>query len=102
VFVHLIDEESNLVAQLDREIEVGDRKLWQREVGEIVDDQAVLSLPEELPPGTYPLVIGLYYWETGERLATISPAGEPGDTFLWLGDLRVEAETTYFNYVGAN
>ena len=100
VFVHLIDGEGNLVAQLDREIEVGDRKLWQREVGEIVDDQAVLSLPDELPPGTYPLVIGLYYWETGERLATIS-AGEPGDTFLWLGDFKLEAETAQFNYAGA-
>lgn len=100
VFVHLVDEEGNLVAQSDREIEVGDRKLWQREVGEIVDDPVVLSLPEKLPVGTYPLVIGLYYWETGERLATISPAGEPGDTFLWLGDLILAANSAKFRYAG--
>jgi hypothetical protein len=101
VFAHLLDGSGNLTAQLDREIETGERKLWQREVDEVVTDQFVLALPPDLPAGSYPLVIGIYYWKTGEHLAALSPTGEPGDSFLWLGDLQVQPETTQFNYAGA-
>jgi hypothetical protein len=43
----------------------------------------------ETPPGRYPLVIGLYQAETLERVKISGGAGQPGDDFLWLGDIEV-------------
>lgn len=65
VFVHVLDENGQLVAQADAEPQGGRyaTPLWQP--GEYIPDDYAFNLP----PGTYTLRVGLYVPETGERLA---------------------------------
>jgi hypothetical protein len=62
--------------------------LWregQRSVG-----QFRLAIPPETPPGRYAVIIGLYHAERLERLKiTASATDQPGDDFLWIGDVEV-------------
>ncbi|MBE2225469.1 MAG: hypothetical protein IAF02_28295, partial [Anaerolineae bacterium] len=67
VFVHLIDEDGQIVAQSD-----GEPAAWTRPTtgwlpGEIILDTHTLSLAN-LPSGSYQLAIGLYDPYTGNRL----------------------------------
>ncbi|MCB0209595.1 MAG: glycosyltransferase family 39 protein [Anaerolineae bacterium] len=48
-----------------------------------------LPIPLDMPPGRYPLIIGLYQVDTLERLTLTGGAGQPGDDFLWLGDIEI-------------
>jgi hypothetical protein len=60
VFVHLIDEQGQLVAQDDGQ-PVNDTypiPLWQP--GAIIADEHTLQLPVDLATGTYALAVGLY------------------------------------------
>jgi hypothetical protein len=36
--------------------------------GDLVNDHLSVTLPVDLPPGQYPILLGVYYWQTGERL----------------------------------
>jgi hypothetical protein len=70
VFVHLRNEAGEIVAQQDG-LAGGIQNpyptsLW--EAGEIVTDRFSLSLPAELPPAQYHLVVGLYNLADGMRL----------------------------------
>jgi hypothetical protein len=70
VFVHLVDPEDadRMVAQGDAP-PMGGRwptSLWLP--GVAVDDAHTLSLPPDLPAGTYHLMVGLYEPVTGDRL----------------------------------
>jgi hypothetical protein len=79
VFVHLVDENGQIVAQSD-----GEPAAWTRPTtgwlpGEIILDEHTLSL-EGLPPGRYQLDVGLYDPETGVRLEL--DGGETAVTIL--------------------
>ena len=39
-------------------------------------DGHTLLVPDDLPPDQYPLVVGMYLLETGERLPAYDMAGE--------------------------
>ena len=68
VFVHLLDESGHVVAQADG-VPVGGRyptSAWGP--GEQIVDTRQLSLPADLPAGSYRLVIGLYSPADGGRL----------------------------------
>jgi len=68
VFVHLLDPQSGaIIAQVDEMPAYGTypTSLWV--AGEVVRDEHILPLPA-LAPGSYPLRIGLYLKETGQRL----------------------------------
>jgi len=78
VFVHLLDPQSGaILTQVDEMPQRGTypTSLWV--AGEVVRDEHVLLLPA-LPPGPYPLRVGLYVKETGRQL----PVGD--GTFLLL------------------
>lgn len=70
VFVHLLDENGQIVAQQDRAPENGFYPTSQWDVGESVADLYPLKLPEMLATGRYRLVAGLYNPVTGQRLLT--------------------------------
>lgn len=77
VFVHLLDERGNLVAQDDTQ-PCGGRypsSLWQRQ--EQIRDEHVVEIPEDAAPGSYELQVGLYRLEDGQRLAVSSSNGQP-------------------------
>ncbi len=90
IFVHLLGPDGQLIAQHD------DTPRWEAPIptttwqpGEILKDQHLLDLPPDLPPGTYRLQAGVYYWQTLERLPVIEN-GTPVNNFVDLGTLIFE------------
>ncbi len=89
LFVHLGDPTQAPLAQRDGPVMGGQYppRLWA--TGEVFDETAVLALPAGLPPGEYPVQIGLYDFATGARLP-VTAGGQhvPSDT-VPVGVLRV-------------
>jgi len=65
-FVHVLDSNGQLVAQRDRPPAGYPTSDWS--AGEIIIDRYLVSLPADLPPGSYMLQTGFYYLPTGERV----------------------------------
>ncbi len=76
-FVHLRNAAGETVAQKDQPPLNGayPTSLW--EPGEIISDSLTIPLPPDLPAGDYQLVVGLYDFQTGQRLTVPgNPANE--------------------------
>ena len=77
VFAHLIGPDGTLLAQDDKVPYDGvypPDRWWP---GQIVDDDYAIAIPEDARPGEYHVQIGMYDWQTEERLSLFSPSGEP-------------------------
>jgi hypothetical protein len=74
VFVHLVDEESHILAQKDNPPADGSYPTTKWEPGEIVRDQYDLMIPQDVQ-GRWELKVGLYNAETGQRLS-VAMGGE--------------------------
>ena len=72
VFNHLLNDQGSLVAQLDNWPINGTWPPTCWRAGENIVDPYTIRLPEDLPPGRYQLLSGLYDAQTGERLSTTS------------------------------
>jgi hypothetical protein len=86
-FVHLGDPAEPPLAQGDSPPIGGDypTRLWA--AGEVIDDSYRLTIPADLSPGRYPVHLGLYDPNTGERLPLIvEDTRQPNDAFFlgWL------------------
>ena len=68
-FVHLVDEEGDIVLQRDRIPEGYPTQDWRE--GELVTDRYILGVTDGLPAGNYTLRTGFY------DTVTLSPLGEP-------------------------
>jgi len=88
VFLHLMDDGGNLVAQNDAEprADLSPTFIWS--VGERVTDRHGVYLPPHVLPGTYRLRVGMYRVDTGERLPLLLDGVEAGDS-LELGRVVV-------------
>ncbi|MBN1219997.1 MAG: glycosyltransferase family 39 protein [Anaerolineae bacterium] len=86
-FVHLTDGATLWAQQDDDPACRLPTSIWR--VGQRGIGQFRLHLNPNTPPGRYPLVMGLYHAETLERLPITAGAGQPGDDFLWLGDIEI-------------
>jgi 4-amino-4-deoxy-L-arabinose transferase-like glycosyltransferase len=64
VFVHLLDQNGSIVAQIDRESVLADTL----QPGDVFMQLHQIDLPPDLPAGTYRLTAGLYASDTGQRL----------------------------------
>ena len=88
-FAHLLDaaSASQKVAQDDRLL-VDPQNLGNSPLrpGQTVRQGFGLSLPADLAPGTYPLVVGLYHTAGGQRL----PRADSPDDFMYLTDIVVQ------------
>jgi hypothetical protein len=73
VFVHLAAPDGPPYAQGDGPPQYGAYPTSFWDVGEIVQDTHTIRVPADLPEGEYPLVVGMYLLETGERLRWLSP-----------------------------
>lgn len=76
VFVHLVDESGQRIAQRD-----GQPVLWMRPTsswvpGETIVDRYAFLLGDDLAPGSYTLRVGLYRPKDGVRLRTSPPTRE--------------------------
>lgn len=78
VFVHLLDQGGNLVAQHDGVPASRGRPTWGWQEGEVVRDEHPLPVPAGLPRGTYTLSVGMYDYGTKARL----PARDANGTEL--------------------
>jgi hypothetical protein len=86
VFVHVLNDQGQLVAQRDSEPGSGTRPTTEWTIDEPVTDRHGLWLPADLPDGEYQILMGLYDPETLERNPFCCP---PGDS-LAIGRLHVE------------
>jgi hypothetical protein len=80
VFVHLVDQDGRIVAQVDEQPLAGLAPTDRWQTGDIVRDPKLIELPTDLPPGRYALNVGLFLREDGSRLRLDGDAGE--DTLL--------------------
>jgi len=91
VFVHVIDDAGRMVAQKDQ---VPGASLgypptaWQP--GDVIADKHAFTLPA--PRGTYRLRVGVYRWQSGERMPAWSSAEPIGDSVLLDVTFHREAE----------
>jgi hypothetical protein len=76
VFVHVLNDAGELVAQRDSMPQDDTLPTIHWPVGLLIDDVHLVSLPPDTPPGEYHVVIGMYTWQTGERLPVHRPNGE--------------------------
>ena len=81
-FVHLGDPTQPPLAQADGPVMGGQypSRLWEE--GEVFEETIMLTLPGDLPPGDYPVHIGLYDFDSGIRLpALVGDQRSPTDVF---------------------
>jgi hypothetical protein len=55
-----------------------------------VADTYELEVPADLPPGQYPLVVGMYGFSTFKRAQVVSPDGDMEGDWITLAHLWVE------------
>jgi hypothetical protein len=90
VFVHVLDDSGNLVAQGDSPPQANwyPTSIWT--AGEQIRDPHKLSPPGDVTGGRYRLSVGLYDLDTGTRLPAVGGAGErwPDDGVL-IGSVEI-------------
>jgi hypothetical protein len=93
VFVHLTGPDGTIATQSDGP--PGDpffpTSTWLP--GETVVDPHVLSLPADAPPGTYSLLVGVYYAPTDERLQAVDGQGNQLGDAVRLTTIPVSSES---------
>jgi hypothetical protein len=89
VFVHLLDADNRIVAQMDSEPLGGTHPTTEWQIGEIVRDNYGLLIAPDTPPGEYLLEVGMYYLPTLERLPVLDASGSVQDDRVVLGRIAV-------------
>jgi hypothetical protein len=89
-FIQLLDIEGNAVLKYDSVPGGGLNSPFLWMPGEIIVDQIALTLPKNLRPGKYTLIIGMYHYPELERLPVTYPTGEPSpDDVVELGPFEL-------------
>jgi len=85
IFVHVRDASGQTITGWDTEPRENTFPTTGWPVGKVIDDLHAIPLPRDIPSGEYQVVLGMYYWPTGERLPVYDPDGGPlpsGEIFL--------------------
>lgn len=101
VFVHLAPAGAPPAAQNDSQPRGGSYPTSYWDVGEVVIDEHVLQIPEDIPPGDYQLLTGMYLLETGDRLTRLMPDGTSPSTYVHLETLLFEGCVPWFSREGS-
>lgn len=88
VFVHLMDTDGHLRAQIDSPPAGGTLPTNTWVPGEVISDHYALPLPAELVPGQYRLNVGMYLWPEMRRLTVLQNGQMVGD-FVPLGLVEI-------------
>lgn len=83
VFVHVMDEDGRIVAQVDRFPANGMAPTHRWQPGDLVRDPYQIPLPPDLPAGSYQVTIGLYT-EAAGRLTAVGE--NAADNAIWITD----------------
>ena len=78
IFVHLLKEQGDIVAQRDSVPGQGALPTSSWVEGEVITDTQEIVISSDVPPGTYTLIVGMYDASTAERL----PVYDTGDRLL--------------------
>ena len=89
IFVHLLDSDNRIVAQMDSEPLGGTHSTTEWQLGEIVRDNYGLLIAPDTPPGEYLLEVGMYYLPTLERLPVLDASGGAEDDRVVLGRIAI-------------
>jgi 4-amino-4-deoxy-L-arabinose transferase-like glycosyltransferase len=93
VFVHLLSDTGGVPAQRDTQPRSGTYPSSQWRPGEIVADDANLTLPDSTPPGDYMLRVGLYLQQDGQAITAFHVDGgsapSNGSNYVLLGPVTV-------------
>jgi hypothetical protein len=93
VFLHLSDDPAVApLAQAD--VLMGGvlpSGVWQS--GDVIHEQLVLSIPSEIEAGEYDLLLGSYFWQTGERLSAYIGGTQQADDRIKLGTIIINDQT---------
>jgi len=89
VFVHLLDEEGNLVAQRDSQPAGGSSPTATWLEGDEISDNYGVMIAANTDPGWYRLVVGMYEPDTGRRLPISAQGAVVFDDALLLCDVRI-------------
>ena len=91
VFLHLSDQPENPpLAQADA-LMGGEFPAGAWRPGDSVHDHLTLHLPADLAPGTYDVLAGVYFWQTGERLPPQAGTEAQSEDRVRLGRVQVTA-----------
>ena len=76
-FVHVLGPDGQILVQEDKLLERGSLPTsgWQPGNAAVRNDYE-LPLPADSEPGKYRVIVGVYYWETGERLPVWDELGQ--------------------------
>jgi hypothetical protein len=90
VFVHLLNQEGQIVSQADGAPRSGAYPTSWWASGEDVVDVHHVSVPSQAGPGQHTLVVGLYDPETGDRLLPVEDAcGKNNNGAVWLQEVTI-------------
>jgi len=89
VFTHLLDGEGRIWGQKDGVPGGGQLPTTSWVEGEIIEDEYKIEASHDTPAGEYVLEIGMYHWETGERLPVFDSHGTPQGNRILLSAVRV-------------
>ncbi len=67
-FVHIRNSSGDIVVQKDQSPLEGTYPTGLWDVGEIIADEIIISFPNNLPAREYRIIVGMYDFETGQRL----------------------------------
>jgi hypothetical protein len=89
VFLHLLDDQGQVLAQHDSAPAGGSMPTSGWVEGQTILDNHGILIPSEAAPGEYQLLLGMYQPQTGERLAVLSRGEVAGDSLL-VTRIRIE------------
>jgi 4-amino-4-deoxy-L-arabinose transferase-like glycosyltransferase len=90
VFIHVLDEQGELVTQFDRPPGGGTKPTSTWQVGQTLLDTYPLPIPSDIPAGIYEVRVGLYEWPSLERLALFKDGMSIGDS-VKLGTIQIQS-----------
>ncbi len=81
-FVHLVGPDGQIVEQGDQWPGGLPSNTWA--AGQVIIDEYAIQLPQDAPPGTYQVIVGLYSAANGVRLPIVTENGQtlPGEQFV--------------------
>lgn len=82
VFVHLMDEAGTRYSQSDRRPMDGGFPTQAWRAGDVIHTEYYLTIPDQCSQVKCHLSVGLYNWETGERLAVTQGATQDNSITL--------------------
>ena len=91
VFVHLVDQQGELVVQSDSQPQDGEHPTSNWRYEEVVIETRTLALPATLRPGRYALRVGFYDLQTMERLDVSDVDGTITGNYRQLSDIVVRS-----------